>query len=160
MADGEITISKILYPTDFSDLSIRAMRYAEQFAVKFGAELHCLHVVDDSLQQVWLMTEMPSVPVGPPIEEMLAAGERKLSDFTRAHLTGEVKSVNVIRRGRPFLEIISYAREQGVELIVMGTHGRTALRQVLMGSVADKVVRKSPCPVMTVRSPGHGFEMP
>jgi len=160
MAASEIKITKVLYPTDFSQLSLHAMRYAEYFAEKLSAELHCLHVVDDSYQQVWLMTEMPSVPVGPPIEEMLAAGQRQLDDFLKDHLSRNVRCIKVVRRGRPFLEIISYTRREGIALIVMGTHGRTALRQALMGSVADKVVRKSPCPVMTVRAPGHGFEMP
>ncbi len=63
-------------------------------------------------------------------------------------------------RGRPFLELIRYARREQMDLIVMGTHGRAGLSHVLMGSVAEKVVRKSPCPVLTIRHPDQRFQMP
>jgi nucleotide-binding universal stress UspA family protein len=63
-------------------------------------------------------------------------------------------------RGTPFVEIVRYAREQNVDLIVMGTHGRTGLEHALIGSVTEKVVRKAPCPVLTVRPEGHQFVMP
>jgi nucleotide-binding universal stress UspA family protein len=155
-----INVTDILHATDFSDLSIHALKYAEYLAGKLSARLHCLHVVDDTYQQYWLMAEMPAVPVGPSIEEVVAASKRQLETFIAANLAPELARVEVVRRGKPFLEIINYARENRVGLIVMGTHGRTALRHVLMGSVADKVVRKSPCPVLTVRSPEHGFQMP
>jgi nucleotide-binding universal stress UspA family protein len=62
--------------------------------------------------------------------------------------------------GRTFVEIIQYARRVGADLIVMGTHGRSALKQMLLGSVAEKVVRKAPCPVLTVRHPDLVFELP
>jgi nucleotide-binding universal stress UspA family protein len=155
-----LNVTNILYATDFSDLSIHAMKCAEYLAGKLSARLHCLHVVDDTYQQFWMMAEMPAVPVGPSMEEVLTASKRQLETFVAAHLSPDVQRVEVVRRGKPFLEIINYARDNHVDLIVLGTHGRTALRQVLMGSVADKVVRKSPCPVLTVRSPEHGFQMP
>jgi nucleotide-binding universal stress UspA family protein len=62
--------------------------------------------------------------------------------------------------GTPFVEIIHYARDQSIDLIVLGTHGRSALAAMLLGTVAEKVVRKAPCPVLTVRHPQHKFEMP
>ena len=62
--------------------------------------------------------------------------------------------------GSPFLQVVRMARKEGVDLIVMGTHGRTGLAHVLMGSVAEKVVRKAPCPVLTVKHPEHEFVMP
>jgi nucleotide-binding universal stress UspA family protein len=155
-----VQIANILYPTDFSDLSLHAMKYATFLCEKLGATLHCLHVVDDSYLQYWLAADMPAMPVGPPVEEVMAAGRKQLEEFVAAHAPAGVKVVQAVRRGRPFLEIINHAREKSVDLVVMGTHGRTALRQVLMGSVADKVLHKSPCPVMTVRSPKHPFEMP
>ena len=65
-----------------------------------------------------------------------------------------------IVRGRPFVEIIRYAREKKIDIIVVGTHGHSGLTHILMGSVAEKVVRKSPCPVLTIRHPDHEFEMP
>ena len=68
--------------------------------------------------------------------------------------------VRVVRQGSPFLEIIRYAKEKGIDLIVIGTHGRTGLAHVFMGSVAEKVVRKAPCPVLSVRHPEHEFIAP
>ena len=155
-----IQIANILYPTDFSELSAQAMKYAAALSGKLGARLHCLHVVDDAYLQYWLAADMPAVPIGPPVEEVIASSRKQLNDFLAAGLPADLPVIKVVRRGRPFLEIINYAREESIDLVVIGTHGRTALREALMGSVADKVVRKSPCPVMTVRSPKHPFEMP
>ena len=68
--------------------------------------------------------------------------------------------VRATAQGTPFLEIIRYAKEKDIDMIVMGTHGRSGLVHMLMGSVAEKVVRKAPCPVLTVRPEGHKFVMP
>ena len=80
---------------------------------------------------------------------------------------GETKDIrekldaeHLVRRGAPFLETIRCAQELGVDLIVCGTHGRTGLKHALFGSVAEKIVRKAPCPVLSVRHPEHRFEMP
>ena len=154
-----IEISAILHPTDFSDLSLQALGYAEFLARKVSAKLHCLHVVDDSYRY-WLATDIVTAPVGPPVDELIARGRKQLDEFVAGHVGKDIETVKVVRPGRPFLEIIRYAREHSIELVVMGTHGRTGLKHVLMGSVAERVVRKSPCPVLTVRSPDHGFEMP
>jgi nucleotide-binding universal stress UspA family protein len=75
-------------------------------------------------------------------------------------LPGDYTVLRNVRHGSPFLEIIRYAKELDIDLIVMGTHGRTGLAHVLLGSVAEKVVRKAPCPVLTVRHGEHKFEMP
>jgi nucleotide-binding universal stress UspA family protein len=69
-------------------------------------------------------------------------------------------AIREIRIGVPFLEIIRYAKEQDIDLIVVGTHGRSGLSHVLLGSVAERVVRKAPCPVLTVHPEGHQFVMP
>ena len=68
--------------------------------------------------------------------------------------------VKVVRQGPPFLEIVRYAQEANIDLIVLGTHGRGGLAHMLLGSVAEKVVRKAPCPVLTVRHPEHEFVAP
>jgi len=155
----DIRISNILHPTDFSDLSVHALHYAAHLAGRLQARLHCLHVVDDSYQY-WLAADIAAMPIGPPIEEVMTSSKDQLAAFIERHLGPGIDCDKVIRRGRAFLEIINYAKEASVDMIVMGTHGRTALSQMLMGSVADKVVRKAPCPVVTVHSPGHQFEMP
>ena len=154
-----VEIRKILCATDFSELSACALDYAVYLARRCEAELLCLHVVDDSYQY-WLSMEIAAVPAGPPVEELVAAAEEQLRKLLAEHVGGEMQAAVRVLTGRPFVEIIRCARDEQADLIVMGTHGRGGLRQVLMGSVAEKVARKSPCPVLTVRDPGHEFEMP
>ena len=155
-----ITLKKILFPTDFSDLSVHALNYARTFAETYAAELHVLHVVDDAYQY-WMPMGPGGVPTGPPIEELVSLADKELTKFKAAHLA-DVKS-NVMlatSAGRPYMEIISYAKTKSIDMIVLGTHGRSGLRHALLGSVAEKVVRKSPCPVLTIRHPEHEFVMP
>lgn len=152
-------IKRILYGTDFSELSRYALGYAVYLARQCGAQLHCVHVVDDSYQY-WVTFDLATVPAGPPVEELLAAAGKQLNKFLADSDLRGLPVTTAVLQGRAFMEIIRYARESDIDLIVLGTHGRTALRQALMGSVADKVVRKSACPVLTVRHPDHQFEMP
>ena len=152
-------IKRILYATDFSELSAHALHYAAYLARKCDAQLHCLHVVDDSYQY-WLSMEVTTIPAGPPVDELLAAARKQLDKFLAGNVPEGVAVKTKVLSGRPFVEIIRFARAQEMDLIVLGTHGRGGLRHVLMGSVAEKVSRKSPCPVMTVRDPEHTFEMP
>lgn len=152
-------IKKILYATDFSDLSAWALNYAVYLARTCRAELHCLHVVDDSYQY-WLTFDAAVIPAGLPVEELMASAEKEMAKFLAEKVPADPPVIGKVLRGRAFVEIIRYARENNMDLIVLGTHGWSALRQVLMGSVADKVAHKSPCPVLTVRHPDHGFEMP
>jgi len=152
-----IETSALLYVTDFSDLSLHALEYAQFLAKKMGAKLHVLHVVDDSYQY-WIATDMIAAPVGPPIEELMGKADEMLGQFVTNNLGQDIEVTRAIRHGRPFAEIIQYAKEQSIGMIVMGTHGRTGLKHVLLGSVADKAVHKSTCPVLTVRSPGDDPE--
>ena len=154
-----IEINSILYTTDFSKLSEWALGYAIYLARKCSAQLHCVHVVDDSYQY-WLTLDAAAIPAGPPVEQLAEAAEKQLAEFVASKVPAELTAVKKIVRGRPFVEIIRYAREKKVDIIVMGTHGHSGLTHILMGSVAEKVVRKSPCPVLTIRHPDHGFEMP
>ena len=154
-----IEINRILYATDFSELSEWALGYAMYLARKCSAQLHCVHVVDDSYQY-WLTLDAAAIPAGPPVEQLAEAAEKQLAEFVASKVPAELTAVKKIVRGRPFVEIIRYAREKKVDIIVMGTHGHSGLTHILMGSVAEKVVRKSPCPVLTIRHPDHEFEMP
>ena len=83
-----------------------------------------------------------------------------MKEFMAKYVPDTLQTSTEITSGRPFLEIIRVAKERKSDLIVIGTHGWGALKQVLLGSVAEKVVRKAPCPVLTVRDPGHEFKMP
>lgn len=151
---------KILFPTDFSELSRAALRHARELVEAFDADLHCLHVVDDAYQY-WSAMGPESIPVGPPPEDLLELARTRMDQFRNEHLAGLKKEpITHVTMGRPFAEIIAYARENEICLIVMGTHGRGALAHVLLGSTTEKVVRKAPCAVMTVRAPDHDFVMP
>jgi nucleotide-binding universal stress UspA family protein len=155
-----IKLSRILYPTDFSELSTYALRYALSFSEAYKAKLHCLHVVDEAYQY-WAAMGPDGVPLGPATEDVMESAEKEMEDFAAENLTGiNVEVVKKVIIGRPFMEIIRYARAQDMDLIVLATHGRTGLSHVLLGSVAERVVRKAPCPVLSIRHPEHEFVMP
>ena len=149
-----IALKKILVPTDFSECSDAAVRYARALADAFGASLHLLHVVQDPYTQPWA-AEAFAAPLG----EMLAEWQQQAAARLTAVLTEKEKGHAVVATvvGSPFQEIVRYAADQRVDLIVIGTHGRGAIGHMLLGSVAEKVVRKAPCPVLTVRHPEHEF---
>jgi len=154
-----ISLKKVLLPTDFSDYSDAARAYACSFVEKFEAELHLLHV----LQDLVAMAPEPGMAFPPPgdyMKELQESAEQALAKRPGDEVSADVTVLREVRHGTPFLEIIRYAKEHDVDLIVMGTHGRSGLAHVLLGSVAEKVVRKAPCPVLTVRHADHSFEMP
>ena len=155
-----IKLSKILYPTDFSKHSLAALPYAVDLARQFDAQLHCLHVVDESYQY-WMAGGESAMPVVIPQGELNESAQKQLDAFIEKNLT-QVKDrlTPIIIAGRPFIEIIRYAVSHKIDLIVIATHGYGAIASMLLGSVTEKVVRKSSCPVLTVRHPEHKFEMP
>ena len=140
-----IRIGKILYPTDFSEVTLHALKYARELAETFDAQLHCVHVVDEAFQY-WTAMGPESVPVGVAAEDLLSLAEGHMQRFADEHLVGlKYAPVTKVLVGAPFREIIAYARDNTVDLIVLATHGRGGLSWVLMGSTAEKVVRKAPC---------------
>lgn len=155
-----ISFQKILFPTDFSDLSLCALRHATALVDKFNAELYCLYVVDEAYQY-WGAMGPESIPVGPQPDDLLESAKARMQQFQAEHLA-ELKPppTTHVRIGRPFAEIIAYARENDISLIVLGTHGRGAIAHMLLGSTTEKVVRKAPCAVLTVRAPDRKFVMP
>jgi nucleotide-binding universal stress UspA family protein len=157
------TISKILFPADFSDRSLAALPLAMDLAHRYGAELHCLHVVDTEseffVEGGYIVPLMMEYPLDHG--KLKEAAESHLDQFVARHMPGREDSLKkAVVMGKPFAEIIRYAREQGIDLIVLGTHGYSALGSMLLGSVAEKVVRKAPCAVLTVRHPEQRFEAP
>lgn len=155
-----VQINNILLPTDFSELAKPATEFARDLAERYAAQLYCLHVVDDAYQY-WSAIGPESLPVGPPPEEMLEVGRTRLARFTGEYLNGLGKPViSQVAYGRPFAEIINFAKEKQVDLIVMGTHGRGGIAHVLLGSTTEKVVRKAPCAVLTVRTTDQPLVMP
>ena len=151
-----IQIKNILLPLDFSDVSEQATRYAAELARRFGAKLHLLHVIEDPV--VYLpMFETYAVPTKDEFESFAQA---RLEGWLLPEGAEQVEVERRWRHGTPFVQIIQDARDNNADLIVIGTHGRGAAAHLLMGSTAEKVVRKAPCPVLTVRPEGHQFVHP
>lgn len=154
-----IRLKKILFPTDFSDCSKRAQEYACALAEQFQAELHIVHVLQDITPFIGDGGAMLSVPNSYFVEQRQVA-EKALNQLLPNQWTRGKQVIQATRQGNPFVEIVNYAKETDIDVIVIGTHGRTALLHMLLGSVAEKVVRKSPCPVLTVHPQGHQFVEP
>lgn len=149
-----IALTRILVPTDFSECSEAAVKYARALAAAFGASLHLLHVVQDPYTQPWAAEAFPA-PLGDLLEQWQSQARTRLVNLLpEAERSGAMIATEV---GSPFFEVVRYAEEQKIDLIVIGTHGRGPLGHMLLGSVAEKVVRKAPCPVLTVRHPQHDF---
>ena len=148
-----MNLTRILLPTDFSDTAGYALDYARELAGRFGASVHLLHVVPDPMQN-WAVDAMP---VDTDLAERWKAdAERRLEEV---RLDG-LQTVRAVLIGHAFVEILRYAADNEIDMIVMGTHGRGPVEHLLLGSVAEKVVRKASCPVLTVKQAGHVFVMP
>jgi universal stress protein A len=153
-----IRLQKILLPTDFSNYSAAATKYACELATRFDAELHLLHTLELHLAS----TPGFGMGIAPPtyINESRAAAEKSLAGILDPKWSAGRTVIQAVVEGSPKTEIIQYARKQNIDLIVLATHGRTGLAHVIIGSVAETVVRTAPCPVLTVRPEGHQFVMP
>jgi universal stress protein A len=153
-----IRLQKILLPTDFSTYSATATKYACELATKFEAELHLLHTLEVHLSSTPGFGMGLAVPSY--VNESRAAAEKSLAAVLDPKwLTGRTV-IQALVEGSAKMEIVRYARTKEIDLIVLSTHGRTGLAHVLIGSVAENVVRTAPCPVLTVRPEGHQFVMP
>ncbi|HJZ57334.1 MAG TPA: universal stress protein [Gemmataceae bacterium] len=145
-----IAIRRILAPTDFSGNSISAIRYAAELADKFDAELVLLHVVQDTVLVLPDAVMPTPVPV-PDLNEMTAAARSGLAKLVADLNLGRLNPKAEVRVGVPAAEIDAAAKDLQADLICVSTHGRTGLAHLLLGSVAGKIVRYAPCPVLVVR---------
>jgi nucleotide-binding universal stress UspA family protein len=154
-----IDLRRILVPTDFSPYSEVALTYAGAFAEKFHADLFLLHVVQDlALFVPDLVGAAP--PLLPTLEQLTTPVREAFDRLVAEHHLQHLPIHPEVREGTPAAEIVRLAKEQEIDLIVMGTHGHTGLAHVLLGSVTEKVVRQAPCPVLTVHHPEHEFVRP
>jgi nucleotide-binding universal stress UspA family protein len=142
---------RICCPIDFSDASRAAMEVAADLARRTGAELWLLH----AYPVPGYTFPDGSVVASPKMLQDLADGAQRHLDEWRAAAEGlgAPRVETAKEAGEPAAEIVAFARERGVDLLVLGTHGRTGLEHALMGSIAERVVRKAHCPVLTVRPP-------
>jgi len=145
-----IACKRILCPLDFSEYSDYAMRYAALLALKFEAHLTLLHVVAP------ILVPLPGDALVPPMRQADIADIADACKERLAQAAGDLSAQGVavacqVTNGVPYLEILRAAEESHADLIVMGTHGRSGLAHLMIGSVAERVVRKAPCPVLTVK---------
>jgi nucleotide-binding universal stress UspA family protein len=155
-----IAIKNILVATDFGEASDSALGYGRELAGRFGATLHVLHVA----QNFYVTTfgaETYAAIVPEMQEEIITAAKKRLNEaLLDSDHSGPATKPIVMTSSTPAYAIVDYAGENGIDLIVMGTHGRGTLAHLVMGSVAERVVRLAPCPVLTVRNPEHEFVKP
>jgi nucleotide-binding universal stress UspA family protein len=146
-----IAMKKILVPIDFAEASDAALLYGRNLAKIFGAELHVLNVMENQFLR--------------PTFKSPAAVDAGVVNHVAKRLTPEdratLHAVTAVRASdEPSDEIVQYAEQEDIDLIVMGTHGRSNVAHLLLGSVAEKVVRTARCPVLTVRHPEREFVVP
>ena len=151
----EVNLKKILVPIDFSESSRKALHYAMSLAKQFHAEILLLHVVE-------IVTPSPAVTF--PESESLNVklheeAAKRLSEW-RHEVVSHAAVKAAVRGGIPYRDIVAAADESNIDLIILGTHGRTGLAHLLIGSTAERVVRHAPCPVMVVREREHDFVEP
>jgi nucleotide-binding universal stress UspA family protein len=150
-----IHLKRILLPTDFSESANHALRYGISFAREYKAELILLHVVETL--SVGYASDLFPVPMAEVLDEISGYARGEIAKLTTQARERGVTAREAVLQGKPAAEIIRYAREEAVDMIVLGTHGRGVLDHALFGSTTERVVRKAPCPVLTCRLAEHEF---
>lgn len=153
-----LPITRVLWPTDFSEASYEALKSAVELCAHFSAELCAVHVVpeiprithDDGAAAggVGYVTELKKYE-----QELHSAARKRLHGVIQQRVPKEIKSAAIVSRGEPASEILRTAENQRATVIVTATHGLSGWRQLVFGSVAERVVRLATCPVLTIRSP-------
>ena len=151
-----INIKNILCPVDHSDCSKEALKYAVSFAIKDNSKLYLLHVIDIRTFDESINAMTPQIPD----DETLAQLKTKLLDCIPEEMRDDMNVEALVVQGIPFVEIISTAKKNDIDMIVLGSHGRTGITHMMMGSVSEKVVRKAPCPILIVRKSNQKFTAP
>ena len=151
-----LSIKKILLPTDGSDYSFEALRYVSSFASQFNITVYIMTVIEihHSIYDVYadeIALDLQESKIATLVNKRLDETEVKAKGL------GIKEIVKITRFGSPYQEILNVANEKAVDLIVMGTHGRSGIAHFLIGSVTEKVIRTAPCPVLVVRPNLHGM---
>jgi len=149
-------IHKVLVPIDFSDYSKNALKYAAQFAHQFKAKMFLVYVVEPMIYPADF--SMGQVAIPSTDIDLQKRGDEELNNLAKSLIDPSVEVEIIIKTGKPFVEINETAVEKDIDLIIMATHGHTGVEHLLFGSTAEKVVRKAPCPVLTLREPIKGFQ--
>ncbi|MGQ0736733.1 MAG: universal stress protein [Acidobacteriota bacterium] len=145
-------ISRLLVPTDFSAPSDLALDYAINVATRFGASVHLLHVLEDPVLTTaypdGYFAELPALR-----QQMTDEAERRLALAAEKCRKAKLAVTSAVAVGKPHATIVREAAGHGADLIVMGTHGRSGFAHLVLGSVAERVLRSASCPVLTIRHP-------
>jgi nucleotide-binding universal stress UspA family protein len=146
---GTISFKRILVPIDFSDHSKKALQNAVTLAEEFDSELILTYVVEPIIYPSDLGFGQVAMPNMEP--ELIQRGTAGLKQVQKEYVPGKLTSRIMVRTGRPYYEIITTAKEERVDLIVIATHGHTGVEHLIFGSTAEKVVKKAPCAVLIVK---------
>lgn len=146
--EGVMQVKKILVPIDFSENANRVIEYGAFAAKTFGAEMEAIFVAQ-TFQDYSEFFE-PHMPIIQFEEDLVASAKERMTTFLKENLDASVTCKGVVLSGDISETIIEYVKQHHVDLVVMGTHGYKGLEKVLFGSIAEKVVKMSPCPVLTI----------
>lgn len=142
------TFKNILFPVDLSDASARIIPFVSTMARTFQSDLHVLFVA--RIFTYYDSIYVPPLSIAEFEEKIVGGGKRRLDEFVEEHLRDCSVTAAKVVPGDPADEILRYIEEEGMDLVIMGTHGRKGLDRVLFGSVANRIVTTSPVPVLTV----------
>lgn len=155
-----IEMKTILYPTDFSEYADHARMYVTEMAKSFNSSVLLMHTIQaPSHYEVAYNYEL-ALNVEEIGEKRQKAAEAKLEEIAESIRKEGIEVETLITLGSPFVDIVSTARKRKVDIVILSTHGWGFIKHVLMGSTAERVVRKAPCPVLTVRKEEHEFVHP
>lgn len=153
----EPNIKKVLIPIDFSDYSKNSLRYSVNFTRCFNAELILIYVIEPVIYPPDFSMGQIAVPAVDIDIDKRASEE--LQKLAKTEIPSDMKVRTFVKTGKPFVEIIETAAAENIDLIIIASHGHSGVEHILFGSTADKVVRKAPCPVLTLREPIKGFSI-
>jgi nucleotide-binding universal stress UspA family protein len=150
-SDAPARIKRILVPFDFGEPAEHALDFAQKLATSFGASVEALYVVPYLPSAALPIPELGALPLAAhAVDEMVGDAKTRLHEALSPEDTRHRYLRKTVQVGDPRAQIVAHAAAEGVDLIVMGTHGRTGAARFLLGSVAERVVREAPCPVLTL----------
>ncbi len=149
-------VKSILVPIDFSDYSKGALKYAVEIAKKFNAKMYLIYVIEPVVYPSDFSMGQVSIPAVD--HDSFNRSKNELKKLAEMEIDSTIEVEVIIKSGKPFVEINESASEKDIDLIIIATHGHTGVEHLLFGSTAEKVVRKAPCPVLTLREPIKGFK--
>jgi nucleotide-binding universal stress UspA family protein len=143
-------IKKILYPMDLTAKNEKIIPYVQSMAQAHQAQVHILNVVEDI--KTWAGFYVPHLNLDDLSDQMITGAQKKLKEYVSEHMGDPANLTLNVVVGDPAICIVDYVTQNGIDLVVMGTHGRSGLEHAIMGSVAEKVLRKTPAPVFIINT--------